>query len=198
MNYKAIARGVLVASGLALGGAAYAATPSAQMLADTCAGCHGTDGASQGPATPTIAGISHDYFLDTMQAFKTGDRPSTIMNRIAKGYTDEELASMAKFFSDMDFAQVEQPYEVDKAKRGFLIHDKACKKCHDDGGRSKEDDSGILAGQWTQYLEYSMRDFRTEHRIPPKKMRKGIEYVERNFGDDGFEQLLNFYASQVD
>ena len=40
---------------------AYAATPSARMLANTCAGCHGTDGSSVGPASPTIAGISqHD------------------------------------------------------------------------------------------------------------------------------------------
>ena len=198
MNYKMIVRSALAVGGLVLCGAAVAATPSAQMLADTCAGCHGTDGASQGPATPTIAGISHDYFLDTMKAFKSGDRPSTVMNRIAKGYTEEELAEMAKYFSEMDFVPVEQSYEVDKAKRGFLLHDKACKKCHADGGRSKEDDSGILAGQWQQYLEYSVKDFRSGARLAPKKMRKAVDYVERHYPDKGFERLLHFYASQVD
>lgn len=198
MNYKMIVRSALMAGGLVLGGTALAATPSAQMLADTCAGCHGTDGASAGPASPTIAGISHDYFLDTMKAFKSGDRPSTVMNRIAKGYTEEELAKMAKHFSEMDFAPVEQTFEVDQAKRGFLIHDKACKKCHADGGRSKEDDSGILAGQWQQYLQFSMKDFRSGARLAPKKMRKAVDYVERHYSDKGFEQLLNFYASQVD
>ena len=198
MNYKAIVRSGLLAAGLTLGGAAVAATPSAQMLADTCAGCHGTDGASQGPASPTIAGISNDYFVDTMKAFKSGDRPSTVMNRIAKGYTEEEIEKMGKYFSELDFAPVEQPFEVDKAKRGFLIHDKACKKCHADGGRSKEDDSGILAGQWQQYLIYSMKDFREGDRLAPKKMRKAVDYVERHYPDKGFEQLLHFYASQVD
>ena len=35
---------------------AIAGGASASMLADTCSGCHGTDGASVGPASPTIAG----------------------------------------------------------------------------------------------------------------------------------------------
>jgi len=57
---------MLSATGVAL---AADAGPSAQMLSDTCAGCHGTDGNSGGPATPTIAGISEEYFVEIMQGY---------------------------------------------------------------------------------------------------------------------------------
>jgi sulfide dehydrogenase cytochrome subunit len=41
----------------------------ATMLANTCAGCHGPDGASGGPATPTIAGLSTEYFVEVMNGY---------------------------------------------------------------------------------------------------------------------------------
>ena len=69
------------------------------MLANTCAGCHGPNGTSLGPTTPSIAGISKEYFIQTMNDFKSGDRPSTIMMRISKGYSDEDIALMADYFS---------------------------------------------------------------------------------------------------
>ena len=62
---------VILGSSALLGGGPLSAAPTASMLADTCAGCHGTDGASVGPATPNIAGLSETYFTDTMLAFKT-------------------------------------------------------------------------------------------------------------------------------
>jgi cytochrome c553 len=75
------------------------AAATATMLADTCAGCHGTDGASTGPATPSIAGNSEIYTVDTMMAFKSGERPSTVMGRIAKGYSEEEFKLMGSYFA---------------------------------------------------------------------------------------------------
>lgn len=196
MSGKTMIKGMLTAGGLAVSAATFAATPSATMLAYPCAGCHGTNGVSRGPATPTIAGISKDYFIDTMKAFRDGDRPSTVMDRIAKGYTDDEIEQMAGFFSQEKFVAFKQPYDVTTAKRGYILHDKYCEKCHEDGGRSKEDDAGILAGQWTAYLRYSLEDFLSGDRMAPKKMRKRVKYVEKKAGDKGFEQLLNYWASQ--
>jgi sulfide dehydrogenase cytochrome subunit len=36
-----------------------------------------------------------------MKAFKSGERPATLMDRIAKGYTDEEIEAMAKYFAEI-------------------------------------------------------------------------------------------------
>ena len=91
--FVALAGGLLVS--LSCG-----ATPSGAMLGNTCAGCHGTNGVSVGSA-PSLKGLPPDYIVTAMKAFRSGERPSTIMGRIAKGYNDEEIAAMAKFFGDM-------------------------------------------------------------------------------------------------
>lgn len=72
------------------------ATPS--MLADACAACHGTDGRS--PSTiPSIQGKSADYMLQRLKAFKSGEQEGTVMNRIAKGYSDAEFLAIAQFLA---------------------------------------------------------------------------------------------------
>ena len=70
----------------------------AATLSITCSGCHGYDGKSQG-AIPGIAGKPADYLLKTMQEFRDGKRPATVMDRHAKGYSDEELRLIADYFA---------------------------------------------------------------------------------------------------
>ena len=68
------------------------------MLSITCAGCHGTDGRSNG-AIPSIAGKSADYISQAMMDFRDDKRPSTVMMRHAKGYNDEEIKLIADYFA---------------------------------------------------------------------------------------------------
>lgn len=169
---------------------------SDSMLAYTCAGCHAPDGASVGPATPVIAGISKDYFIELMEGFAKGDVPSTIMGRIAQGYTKEEVVQMADFFGSKPFVKAKQDFDKSLVKKGAKLHDKYCEKCHAEGGTLAEDDSGILAGQWTPYLKWSMDDFIAGHREMTKKMKKKVTKMREKEGDKGFTALLNYYASQ--
>ena len=68
------------------------------LLASMCNTCHGTDGAGAEPS-PRIAGKSVADFMDIMQAFASGEEPTTIMDRHAQGYTEEELRALAEYFS---------------------------------------------------------------------------------------------------
>lgn len=69
-----------------------------QILAATCFTCHGTDGKSPG-SIPAINGIPADSLRRTLHEFRDGRRPSTVMERHAKGYNDEEIASLADYLS---------------------------------------------------------------------------------------------------
>ncbi len=72
----------------------------APYIAANCANCHGTDGRSAGGGgMPGIAGLSPTYFKEQMKAFREGTRKATIMHQIAKGYTDEQIAALADYFS---------------------------------------------------------------------------------------------------
>lgn len=171
-------------------------TPSAVMLANTCAGCHGTNGSSVGPASPTIAGISRDYFIETMEAYQSAERPATIMNRIAKGYSAKEIELMADYFSKQPFVRLPQNYDAKLAKLGKKLHKKFCKKCHEDGGRSSEDDAGILAGQWQTYLRFNLEDFTSGTRPMEKQKKKRMNKLDKAHGQAGIDALIHFYASQ--
>jgi len=168
------------------------AAPAASMLSDTCAGCHGTDGASHGPATPTIAGLSPDYFTESMQGFKSGERPGTVMGRIARGYTDEEIALMAGYFKDLPFVPARQKTDPAKVAQGEEVYSGNCNKCHDENGSLASDDAGILAGQWLPYLTYSMEDFTSGAREMPRKMKKKVDKLKAS----EIEATLQFFASQ--
>ncbi|MEY3381448.1 MAG: c-type cytochrome [Hylemonella sp.] len=74
----------------------------ARALAATCANCHGTDGRTvEGSAVPPLAGMSPDYMVKQMAAFKNGSRPATVMHQLAKGYTDQQVALVAAYFANI-------------------------------------------------------------------------------------------------
>ena len=100
MKQKPLRISVVISAALLLwvSGVSLAADYRPAMLANPCAGCHGTDGASPG-SIPSIKGLPSSYLISAMKAFKSGKRKGTVMNRIAKGYTDEEIGLMAKHFS---------------------------------------------------------------------------------------------------
>ncbi|WP_089721313.1 c-type cytochrome [Candidatus Entotheonella palauensis] len=48
---------------------------------------------------PLDSGKSLDYMVQRLMAFKSGKREGTVMNRIAKGYSDAEIAAIAKYLA---------------------------------------------------------------------------------------------------
>ncbi len=88
----------LLGAGLLAAPAAMAADASGEMIAAQCNGCHGFNGQSKG-AAPAINGLPESYIVSSMQDFKADKRPATIMNRIAKGYTDQEIENVADYYS---------------------------------------------------------------------------------------------------
>ena len=75
------------------------AADKGMVLALSCASCHGTNGASPG-SIPRIQGRSAEYIEKAMLQFKAGERPATVMNRIAKGYTDEEIELLSAYLGN--------------------------------------------------------------------------------------------------
>jgi cytochrome c553 len=70
-----------------------------RSLAATCSACHGTDGeAVQGAAIPRLAGLSKGYIVLQMQSFRDGTRPATVMQQIARGYSDAQTEALAAYF----------------------------------------------------------------------------------------------------
>jgi sulfide dehydrogenase cytochrome subunit len=171
-----------------------AAAPSGEALSFTCAGCHGTDGSSAGPSMPSIAGMDPEVFVDAMRAYREDQRNATIMNRIAKAYSDEQFQQMGWFFASQQLQLRAQPYDADLAKEGRKLHDQHCEKCHENGGRPG--DAGTLAGQWMPYLHYTMEDFIHGKRNWPRKMERKVDAAIAEQGESAIPALIHYYGSQ--
>ena len=71
-----------------------------RALAATCAQCHGTDGrAVEGQALARLVGMPQDYLLNQLMAFRNGQRPATVMHQITRGYSQEQLETVAAYFA---------------------------------------------------------------------------------------------------
>lgn len=66
--------------------------------ATACSGCHAVTAVAS-PAVPRLYGQSADSIMTAMTEFREGTRPSTVMKRIAKGFTDDELRPLAAWFA---------------------------------------------------------------------------------------------------
>ncbi len=216
-NHRILATLITLVFGVCFVSPAAAEGASAEMLSNTCLGCHGPGGISKGPATPTISGMSELYIIAAMLAYKYDNdedkideiiesdpdledveyfaRTSTVMNRIAKGYSEEEIKIISKHFAELPFESAAQSANADQAKSGAKLHEAHCEKCHEDGGSSAEDDAGVLAGQWAPYLEYTMADFASGDRKMPKKMKKQMEEAHAA-NEEAIRDLIQFYINQ--
>jgi cytochrome c553 len=78
-------------------GAAAADDPMAPPGAASCTGCH-----AAGPASATIPGVHGrpaEEIAGIMREYREGARPATLMNRIAKGFTEEETRAIAAWLA---------------------------------------------------------------------------------------------------
>jgi sulfide dehydrogenase cytochrome subunit len=85
---------VLASSGIV----ARAASPEPPPGASSCSGCHAA-GAKVDTAVPRLAGRPAADIVAQMNAFKMGQKPSTVMDRIAKGFTDAEMQAIADWYA---------------------------------------------------------------------------------------------------
>jgi sulfide dehydrogenase cytochrome subunit len=181
--------------GMVLFATSASAENNAEMMANTCAGCHGTDGASRGPATPTIASLSKEYFISSMQDLKSGARTSTVMGRIAKGYSEADIKAMADYFETKKFIRTFQKIDEAKAKGGKELAKEYCSKCHEKEGKDGEG-VGVLAGQWLPYMQIAIQDFVSGKREMEKRQKKKFDALMADHGGiKAFDPILHYYAN---
>jgi len=79
---------LIFASGLMINTITWADDGSLSMLVGICFRCHDPNGSSLGPATPTIAGLNDETFVEIMEEYK---------------YETRTIAATAIFSVDFNF-----------------------------------------------------------------------------------------------
>jgi cytochrome c553 len=84
---------LVLLAGLGPAGAAELRPPPG---AAACAGCH-----AAGAAMGAIAGRPEEETAAALAAYRTGERPASVMTRIAKGFSDEESRAIATYWAQV-------------------------------------------------------------------------------------------------
>jgi sulfide dehydrogenase cytochrome subunit len=79
---------------LVLAQTAAAASLDAPPGASSCSGCHPVSAAVATPV-PRLLGRDPAAIVVAMQEFRSGQRPTTVMDRIAKGFSEDETKAIA-------------------------------------------------------------------------------------------------------
>ena len=66
--------------------------------AASCSGCH-TSGAAAASRVSRLSGRDAGDIMTAMTGFRDGSLPATVMNRIAKGFSDDELRAIAAWLA---------------------------------------------------------------------------------------------------
>jgi len=204
-----VVRAFGLAAGLALGLCAAPTTPAADgpaVYEKKCLQCHGREGASTDSSIPIIGGYSAKYVVDSLKNFRKKLRPcaevsipegpskgnKSDMCKVVAELGDDEAEAVARWLSGRKFVPAKQAFDASLVERGQTVYGRLCRRCHEDNGRSPDEDNGIVAGQWTPYLKSQLAAFRAGKRSIDEKMKARLDKL----GPEDQEALLNFYASQ--
>jgi cytochrome c553 len=130
-----------------------------------CAGCHGENGVPQEKTTPVIWGQYQGYLYLQLRDYKRGDRKDDQMTPVVDLLERDDLLALAKYFSEKQWPRLGQPAApADVVTRAQRANGSVgCTGCHQ-ASYLGEGTQPRLAGQWREYMQQTMLDFRTRKR----------------------------------
>jgi cytochrome c553 len=93
-----IGRALAAAIGITGIAAAVVASAEPPAGAAACSGCHPASPRVISPV-PRLAGVDQAAIVRALLEFRSGQRAATVMDRIAKGFTDDEIQAIAAWFA---------------------------------------------------------------------------------------------------
>ena len=159
-----------------------------KAVAATCANCHGADGNSTTPGSPSLAGQQPHYFVAATQEYLTGARASAPMDPMLRKLNKLDMESVALYYASQTPAQRSAPPVGDAAAGEPLTA--VCGGCHGSHGVSTDSATPNLAGQDPQYLTQAIKAYRTTRKHD--LMRRLVAALS----DKDIDNIVAFYATQ--
>jgi cytochrome c553 len=138
---------------------------AAQDRLPLCAACHGADGNSETPGTPSIAGQPQLFLETQLVLFREELRKSPQMQSAVNGLSDREIVRLAEHYAGLPVRPLTgAPADPAQVKQGVALAQKLhCGSCHLPDFRGQKQ-IPRLAGQREDYLNESMRAYRDNRR----------------------------------
>jgi len=184
---------------LALLKAADPARGEALAAESKCSRCHGDAGVSEDPEDVNIAGLRASYIYKQLKDYQTEKRDDRDMVKQTRDLDDRQLADLAVWFAAQQPAQPAADRNLDPAVLRLVYHGdpdrmiKACASCHGRDGRGGQFDHPALAGQYPQYLVFTLNEFRGGDRSNDVYAR--MRSIAEALTEEEIEALAGYYGA---
>lgn len=159
-----------------------------KALASACAKCHGEDGNSKIPGTPSLAGQQPRYFVVAIQEYLNKERKKAPMHSMLAGLSKRDMESLALYFASQTPVPRAAPSFGDPVAGEPLSA--VCGGCHGSHGVSTDTTTPSLAGQDARYLVDAIKAYRTTRK------RENMRLYVTGLSDKDIENIAAFYAVQ--
>ena len=121
---------------------------AAAQKAQACFACHGTNGNSQNPDYPVLAGQTWRYIYIELKDFKEGRRSDPQMSPMAANLSTEDMIALGQFFAAQKQLPIKFQADGAKVEAGRKKSDEVlCPMCHL-GGFVGQNEIPRVAGQY--------------------------------------------------
>ena len=163
----------------------------------TCLGCHGIPGYTNAYPTyhvPRLGGQHADYIVAALKGYQSGERKHPTMHANAFSLSEQDMAEIAAYVS-----QIKPAIEEQRIIKGNIAEGQKkiqiCATCHGEDGNGNKDNPNPtyprLAGQHEDYLRKALADYKSGARSNPIMSGMAAPLSEQDQAD-----LAAYFASQ--
>jgi cytochrome c553 len=164
-----------------------------KALAEGCAGCHGADGVSQTPLTPSLAAQPDYYTQWQLVYFRGGTRKSEVMGPIAQALNNEEIKNLGAYYASLPPPKPEGTSDATAERGEKLATSRRCGSCHADDF-SGNVVAARLADQREDVLLKALQDYKSGTRVGSGVA--SMSEVAFLLSDDDMKALAHYMASR--
>jgi len=161
---------------------------SGRKTATACTSCHGEEGNSKTPGTPSLAGQQPGYFVAAIREYLTGARQTAPMHMLVRDMGRLDLENVALYFASQTPAERAAPPFGDPAAGEPLTA--VCGGCHGFRGVSEDSSTPSLAAQDARYLATVIQAYRTTRK------HEAMQRAVASLSDKDIENIAAFYSIQ--
>jgi cytochrome c553 len=166
-----------------------------RQKAEVCLACHGPNGVSSLPATPSLAGQSDQFIQWQLVFFRSGRRPNPAMAPLVANLSDEDVRTLGAYFAGLPYfgkpaAGVPNPDLAAKGKTIAAQHH--CASCHLDTFRGTGA-AAAIANQREDYLVKALQDYRSGTR--PSTGVAAMNEAAAALSDDQIVAVAHYVAT---
>jgi cytochrome c553 len=172
-----------------------------------CVGCHGIIGYQASfpevHKVPMIAGQSATYIASALGAYKAGDRRHPTMRAIADTLTEQDIADLAAYYSQLGLREGDAPppaaaRQPSESVQALISRDKdnACTKCHGANFNTPNDGTvAKLAGQHPDYLFVALKAYKVENHLQVGRSNGVMSGQAKKYTTAELKELASYIGS---